>query len=180
MVSEFCSPQDLGYVHSIPDALKLVPPHTLAKRVWLTKSQFSLLNIYFRLSGPSFLSLCIDAPLPSPIFSCGEGGWESVHRLLVPILILLHYGPNTCSQYAKVSRKAKNLSDMWRSTFRDRRGAASPRYRNRAEITVLTSEQKPIDLLQVDLLRLAEVEFQCKRSRSDRASDEVLRSTCFA
>ena len=56
MVSEFCSPQDLGYVHSIPDALKLVPPHTLAKRVWLTKSQFSLLNIYFVLVDPRFLA----------------------------------------------------------------------------------------------------------------------------
>ena len=55
--------------------------------------------------------------------------------------------------------------------FRDRRDAASPRYRDRAEITVLTSEQKPLDLLQVDLIRLAQVEFQYMTEVAQRPSE---------
>ena len=100
------------------------------------------------LCGLSFLSLCTDPCSPLRFFLRGGRGGGSVHRLFVPILILFHYGPNTCSQCTKVRLKAKNLFDMWHSTFRDRRDAASRRYRDRAEITVLTSEQKPLDLLK--------------------------------
>ena len=54
-------------------------PERLAKRVWLTKSQSSLLNIYFRLSGHSFLNLSTDPCLPSPIFPEGRGAGVGLH-----------------------------------------------------------------------------------------------------
>ena len=84
----------------------------LAERDWWTKSQSSLLNIYFRLSG--FQSL----------------------------LLLIHFrhGLNTCSHCTKSGTEPIPYVTPH---FRDRLGEASPRYRNRAEITVLACDRKP-------------------------------------
>ena len=84
----------------------------LAERVWWTKSQSPLLNICPRLSG-------FQSSLP---------------------LIYFRDGPNRCSLHQSMAQK---LSDMWRSIFEiGRPGAASPRHRNRAALTVLVCEQK--------------------------------------
>ena len=74
------------------------------------------MNIYFRLSG--------------------------FHSSL--LLIHFRYGPNTYL-FTLHQSVAQNLSAMRVTVgeFRDRRGATSLRYRNRAEITVLMCEQKP-------------------------------------
>ena len=78
---------------------------------WWTKSQSSLLNIYFRLGGFHFSFLPIIHFLYSPSSHCDEAWQKVAIRYLT-----LH--------------------------FRDRRGAAWPRYKNRAEITVVMFEQK--------------------------------------
>ena len=89
-----------------------IVPERLAGRVWWTKSQSSLWNIYFRLSG--------------------------FHFSFLPIHFL--YSPSTCSHcdeaWQKVAIRRVSLH------FRDRRGAALPRYKNRTEITVVMFEQK--------------------------------------
>ena len=68
--------------HTYP-TLHLIAPERLAVRVWCTKSQSSLLNIYFRLSG-----------------------FQSS-------LLLIHfcYGPNTCVHYTQEWYRISSICD---------------------------------------------------------------------
>ena len=75
----------------------------LAERVWCTKFQSSLLDIYFRFSG-----------FQPSLFTSATG----------------RIGVHTAPKYGK-------------KPIRDRRGAASPRYRSLAATTAFMCEQKP-------------------------------------
>lgn len=74
-------------------------------------------------------------------WSAGPKGFGKLNpeHLLLSLLL----APNKFASARSDQSVAQNLSDMWHSSCRDRHGAASLLYRNRAAKTVLTCEQKP-------------------------------------
>ena len=122
----------LGYVHTVLDRLTLlcekltvttctaasndtsnIEPARLAERVWYTKLQSSLLNIYFRLS--RFQSSLL--------------------------LIYFRDGPNRCSYYTKVWHRTYPICDVPLS--RSARRSFAPSQKSRLHNRYFVWKQKP-------------------------------------